>query len=86
MKNKLSNKIQEAWASFFENTAFDDLDVFKADGWKTIEEIASQSKKSVSTVHSRIRRSPDFEWKTITAPNHSGVARRVTIARPKLKG
>lgn len=86
MKNKAPSKLQQAWDSFFKESAVDDLEAYRSDGWKTVDEIASQSNKSISTVHSRIRRSQDLEWKTITAPDSRGVARRVTIARPKLKG
>ena len=86
MKTKAPSKLQQAWTSFFKESAVDDLEAYRSDGWKTVDEIASQSNKSVSTVHSRIRRSQDLEWKTITAPDSRGVARRVTIARPKLKG
>jgi hypothetical protein len=86
MKNKTPSKLQQAWARFFKDAAVDDLEAYRSDGWKTVDEIATQSNTSLSTIHSRIRRSRNLEWKTITAANSSGVARKVTIARPKLKG
>lgn len=86
MKKKLPNKIQDAWDSFFKETAVDELGTYKTEGWKTVEEIASHLGKSISTVHSQVRRGDNFEWKTITALDSRGVARRRTIARLKLKG
>jgi hypothetical protein len=86
MKNKAPSKLQQAWASFFKESAVDDLEAYRSDGWKTVYEIAAQSNKSISTVHCQIRRSQDLEWKTIKAMDSKGVVRRLSIARPKLKG
>jgi hypothetical protein len=86
MKKEPTNKLRQAWSSFFKETAVGDLEAYRSEGWKTINDIALQSKKPISTIHSRIRRGGNFEWKTITALDSRGVARRITVARPKLKG
>ena len=86
MKKEPTNKLRQAWSTFFKETATEDLEVYRSEGWKTINDIALQSNKPISTIHSRIRRGAEFEWKTITALDSTGISRRITVARPKFKG
>lgn len=78
--------VQAAWDAFYKESETEDLDALNAEGWKTLEQVASATGRARNTVDSATKKSARFERRAVRVVALNGTVRRVTIVRPKLKG
>jgi predicted transcriptional regulator len=77
--------VSKAWEEFYKANKTDDAKKLRAQGWKTIKEIAAETKATVSSVNSRVTslvNAKKLEKRNARLMTDRGV-RDVAIYRPK---
>jgi len=74
---------EAAWGAFLSQHPVDDLDVLRAEGWRTVQDVAEALGQSRAAADCVLRRSPQMERREIRAPVN-GVVRRMNIFRPRV--
>lgn len=82
---KKPDPVSKAWEDFYKANKTDDAKKLRAQGWKTIKEIAAESGASVSSVNGRLAsllNARKVEKRTARLMTDRGV-RDIAIYRPK---
>jgi hypothetical protein len=78
--------VESAWAAFLQEGESADTEALRADGWRTVKDLAEESGRGMNSIDHQIRRNRDkFDQKSVRVMVGGGM-RNVMMYRPKVGG